>query len=98
MQNAIQANHVMLIIFSLILGGIIGELLQIEYRLEQVGDWFESWFQELVTSEIITAITAAGGLLIFAIGFNLLEVTETKIKVGNLLPALFIIVILVVVV
>lgn len=177
-KNAIQANHVTLIIFSLILGGIIGELLQIEYHLEQVGVWLESWFQEenslvlgfvrcsliycigamaimgaiqdglqndpstlyakslldgfsaiafastlgvgvifsaisvfiyqgsitllaswlqeLVTSEIITAITATGGLLIIAIGLNLLEVTETKIKVGNLLPALFIIVILVI--
>lgn len=177
LQNAMQAERVILIIFALIIGGVIGEIMQIEYKLEQLGDWLESWFseendlvlgfvrcsliycigamaimgaiqdglqndpstlyakslldgfsaiafastlgigvifsagsvfiyqgaitllsswlQELVTSEIITAITATGGLLIIAIGLNLLEVTEDKIRIGNLLPALAVVVILV---
>jgi uncharacterized membrane protein YqgA involved in biofilm formation len=35
---------------------------------------------------VLTAITATGGLLIVAIGFNLLNMT--KIRIGNLLPSL----------
>jgi uncharacterized protein len=37
--------------------------------------------------EIIVAITATGGLLILGIGTNILEIT--KIRIGNLIPALF---------
>ncbi|SHF02644.1 hypothetical protein SAMN02745218_01299 [Desulfofundulus australicus DSM 11792] len=37
---------------------------------------------------VVSELTATGGLLIVAIGLNLLQVT--RIKVGNLLPAIFI--------
>jgi len=36
---------------------------------------------------MVTEMTAAGGLLLFAIGLGLLEVK--KIRVANLLPAIF---------
>jgi hypothetical protein len=42
-----------------------------------------------LTDAIITEMTATGGLLIFGIGINMLK-TNIKIKVGNLLPAIFI--------
>jgi uncharacterized membrane protein YqgA involved in biofilm formation len=41
----------------------------------------------LMTAEVISQMSAVGGILIMGIGFNLLEITE--IKVGNLLPAIF---------
>ena len=37
---------------------------------------------------VIDQMSGVGGLLIMAIGFNLLEIQ--KIKVGNMLPAIFI--------
>ena len=41
----------------------------------------------LRTAAVLEAITATGGVLIFAIGINLLDLK--KIRVGNLLPAIF---------
>jgi uncharacterized membrane protein YqgA involved in biofilm formation len=38
--------------------------------------------------EVVSQISAVGGLLILAIGIGLLEIK--KIKIGNMLPALFI--------
>jgi uncharacterized membrane protein YqgA involved in biofilm formation len=42
LQMAIKSEQVLLMIFSLVLGGITGELLQIEERLTQAGRWLES--------------------------------------------------------
>lgn len=44
------------------------------------------WVQPLLNDQIITEITATGGLLILGIGLNLLKLTT--IKIGNLLPAI----------
>lgn len=46
-----------------------------------------TFLKPFLTPVIIDQMTAAGGLLIVAIGINLLEVK--KIKVGNMLPAIF---------
>lgn len=43
----------------------------------------------LLTAAIIREMTATGGLLIFAIGLNMLF-DKLRIKVGNLLPAIFV--------
>src|SRR6185369_12164780 len=40
----------------------------------------------LLTDQMVTAMTAAGGLLIVGIGLNILEVT--RIRVGSMLPSL----------
>jgi uncharacterized membrane protein YqgA involved in biofilm formation len=40
----------------------------------------------LLTDRMIAEMTAAGGLMILGIGLNILEVT--RIRVGNMLPAL----------
>ncbi|MFW5985140.1 MAG: DUF554 domain-containing protein [Halanaerobiaceae bacterium] len=171
---ALDTNNVSIIIFSLLLGGLIGEFLKIEARLQNIGHWFEKrlkgqgqvaeafvqtsliycvgamaimgaiqdglindpstlyaksmldgftsiafsstlgigvilsaipvflyqgsisllagYLKPLLTDPVITEMTATGGMLIVAIGINLLEIT--KIKVGNLLPAIFVAVIL----
>ncbi|MBM7557621.1 putative membrane protein YqgA involved in biofilm formation [Halanaerobacter jeridensis] len=46
------------------------------------------WSQQILIDPVITEMTAVGGLLIVAISLNLLEIVN--IKVGNLLPAIFI--------
>jgi len=47
-----------------------------------------SFLQGLLTKPVIDDMTAVGGVLIFAISLNMLEIKN--IKVGNLLPAIFI--------
>lgn len=169
--DSLDRQYIMLMIASLLIGGITGELLQIETRLERIGEWFQNRFsrsestfaQGFVTASLIYCVGAmaivgaledgltgdatilfskaildgvsavifaatmgigvalsalpvlvyqggitllagvlrpflmdtvisqmsmVGGVLIFAIGLNILEVT--RIKVGNLLPAIFI--------
>jgi uncharacterized membrane protein YqgA involved in biofilm formation len=47
-----------------------------------------SFMKQFLTPEVISQMSAVGGLLIVAMGFNMLEMV--KIKVGNCLPAIFI--------
>jgi uncharacterized membrane protein YqgA involved in biofilm formation len=47
-----------------------------------------SFMKQFLTSEVIAQMSAVGGLLIVAMGFNMLEMV--KIKVSNCLPAIFI--------
>ena len=46
------------------------------------------WIEPYMTADMIREISTVGGILIFAIGINMMEIK--KIKVGNLLPAIFI--------
>ncbi len=46
------------------------------------------FMKQFLIQAVITEMTAVGGLLIMALGFNMLEIA--KIKVANLLPAIFI--------
>ncbi|HKL76173.1 MAG TPA: DUF554 domain-containing protein [Halanaerobiales bacterium] len=167
-------NGTILIIFSLVIGGIIGEVINIEKKLNNVGDWLRekvgddeffvqgfvqtsliycvgamaimgaiqdglnsdpsllytkslldgtssiafaatygigvvfsaipvfiyqgsitllaSYAQQILNDSMIMGMTATGGLLIFAIGLNIIKVA--KIKVGNLLPSLLVAIIL----
>lgn len=47
-----------------------------------------AYVKSFLTEAIIREMTATGGLLIFAIGINMLGI-KVNIKVGNLLPAIF---------
>ncbi len=171
LKMALKTDAILLVIFSLVIGSLIGEFLKIEGRLESLGKRLETRFakagdeiskgfvftslifcvgsmaivgslesgltgnhqtlfaksaldgissiiftsslgigvifssisvfiyQGLITASaslmkpflitpVINQMSAVGGLLIIAIGFNLLEIQ--KIKVGNMLPAIFI--------
>ena len=46
------------------------------------------YLKDILTPDLVTEMSAVGGILIIAIGINLLNLK--KIKVGNLLPAIFI--------
>ena len=45
------------------------------------------WIEPLLTPAIITEMSAVGGLLIMAIGLNMIY--DKRIPVGNMLPAIF---------
>lgn len=47
------------------------------------------WIGPYLPAAVITEMTAVGGVLIIAIGVNMLELGREKIKVGNMLPAIF---------
>ncbi|MGP4107812.1 DUF554 domain-containing protein [Virgibacillus sp. L01] len=51
----------------------------------------DNWLPESFLNGLIVEITAVGGLLIVAIGLNLLKITQ--IRVGNLLPSILTVVI-----
>ncbi len=55
------------------------------------------YIKPLLTDAIIREMTATGGLLIFGIGVNILTGGKVQIKVGNLLPAIFVAILMVVV-
>ncbi|MHB8125089.1 MAG: DUF554 domain-containing protein [Desulfitobacteriaceae bacterium] len=169
---ALQTKNHLIIIGSLVLGGIVGEIIDIEFRLQQLGKWLEKkitrgegigqftkafvtssliycvgamsimgalesglkgnnsilyakamldgvssivfasslgigvilsalpvliyqggislsagLIQGVLSGSVVNEMSATGGLLIVAIGLNILEIKE--IKVGNLLPGIF---------
>lgn len=47
------------------------------------------WVGPCLPDPVITEMTAVGGALIIAIAVNMLELRREKIKVGNMLPAIF---------
>lgn len=49
----------------------------------------ERWLSEDVLNGLILELTSVGGILIVAIGLNLLNVV--KIRIGNLLPSIIIV-------
>ncbi len=168
-----SSTEILVVIFSLIIGGIIGELLEIEKKLDKIGEFLKkkmgnndnndyfvqgfvqtsliycvgamailgaiqdglnndpsilftkslldgttaiafsatfgigvmfsaipvlfyqggitilaAWAQQFLQEPVVNEMTATGGLLILAIGFNILGIS--KIKVGNLLPSIFV--------
>ena len=48
-----------------------------------------AWVGPLLPAAVITEMTAVGGTLIAAIAINMLDLGKVKIKVGNMLPAMF---------
>ncbi|MFD1851000.1 DUF554 domain-containing protein [Oceanobacillus bengalensis] len=49
--------------------------------------YIDKWIPEALLNGLITELTAVGGLLIVAIGLNMLKLTQ--IRIGNLLPSIF---------
>jgi uncharacterized membrane protein YqgA involved in biofilm formation len=45
-----------------------------------------------LSAAVVTEMTATGGILLMGVGINILEIK--KIKVGNMLPAIFVPIIL----
>jgi len=47
---------------------------------------FAGFFQNIFTSELITLISATGGIMVLGIGFNMVMDSNSKIKIANFLP------------
>ena len=43
--------------------------------------------EPFLTSEVVTEMSAAGGVILFGMALNLLDVCKERIKVGNMIPA-----------
>jgi len=170
MSNALKTENLMIVIFSMVIGSVMGEFLKIEGNLNKLGEFLESKFassgsniskgfvtsslvycvgsmaiigalesglsgnhqtlfakstldgisaivfsssmgigvmlssvsvflyqgaitllssllKDVLITSVVTEMSATGGLLILALGFNMLEFKN--IKVGNMLPAIF---------
>ena len=48
-----------------------------------------AWIGPYLPVAVVTEMSAVGGTLIVAIAINMLGISKTKIKVGNMLPAMF---------
>ncbi|MEL7655521.1 MAG: DUF554 domain-containing protein, partial [Bacillota bacterium] len=98
MNSGLQGNHEMLFAKS-ILDGVIGIVFA---STMGIGVAFSAipvflyegaialgagYIKDMLTTEIITEMSAVGSLLIAALGFNFLEIKE--IKVANMIPAIF---------
>ncbi len=171
LKAALETNAILVVVLSLAIGSILGELIRIEDRLEQLGNWIghrvsgdnqgiikgfvsasllfcvgamalvgamesgisgnhqtlfaksvldgiasvlltstlgigvlfsaiavfiyqgfitltASFLKQFLLPDVVSQMSAVGGLLIIAIGLGLLEIK--KIKIGNMLPAIFI--------
>lgn len=67
LKSAFQTNNILLLIFSLAIGSVLGELLRIEDMLEKLGKWLERKFQKEGTKGGISEgfVTAS---LIYCVG------------------------------
>jgi len=43
----------------------------------------------ILTTELVTEMSAVGGAMFLGMGFNLIGISDRKIQVGNMLPAIF---------
>lgn len=99
LESGIQGNHQTLfaksildgisaIIFSSTLGiGVAFSALPV-FIYQGIITILANSVKDFLTPEVINEMSAVGGILIMAIGINILEIK--KIKVGNMLPAIFI--------
>lgn len=98
-ESGINGNHTILYVKS-ILDGVMSVVLASSLG---VGVLFSAgavlvyqggitlgamWLQPFITDDILREVSIVGGILITIIGLNLLEIT--KIKVGNMLPAVLV--------
>lgn len=98
MQSGLQGDHEMLfaksvidgvtaIVFAATMGiGVAFSAVPV-FLYEGAIALGAGFLKELLTTEIITEMSAVGSLIIAAIGFNFLEIKE--IKVANMIPAIF---------
>ena len=67
LQMALQVNHIIIVLLSIMTGAILGELLDIEKKLNQIGAWVESSISShRVDSKISQGFITAS--LIFVVG------------------------------
>lgn len=63
LSMALQSKNTLVVIASLVLGGIIGEWIDIEFRLEQVGRWLEKFLAKSSNSGHFTKAFVSTSLI-----------------------------------
>ena len=99
LQSGLQGNHEILyaksfldgtmsVVFASAMG--IGVLLSAGtvFAYQGIIIVLSGFLSPYLVTEVITEMTAVGGVLIFAIGIDMLDIR--KMKLGNLLPAIFV--------
>ncbi|MCU7495375.1 MAG: DUF554 domain-containing protein [Ignavibacteria bacterium] len=66
LKSAFQTNNILLLIFSLAIGSVLGELLRIEDLLEKLGKWLERKFSRQGSGGISEGFVTAS--LIYCVG------------------------------
>ncbi|HEX2961703.1 MAG TPA: DUF554 domain-containing protein [Ignavibacteriales bacterium] len=66
LKSAFQTNNILLLIFSLAIGSVIGELLRIEDMLEKLGKWLEIKFSSKSSGGISEGFVTAS--LVYCVG------------------------------
>jgi len=65
MQMALKAQNLLVVIASMVVGGVVGEALDIEAALEWVGEWLKSFARSGATTFVTGYVTAS---LVFCVG------------------------------
>jgi uncharacterized protein len=58
-NNGLESSGTMMIIFSLVLGAIIGEAINLDYRLEQFGEWLKKKFSSKSDPKFVEGFVTA---------------------------------------
>ncbi|HEX7629545.1 MAG TPA: DUF554 family protein, partial [Candidatus Methylomirabilis sp.] len=58
-QMTLKAQNILVVIASMVLGGLAGELLDIEGALERVGEWLKSWAKSGAGTFVTGYVTAS---------------------------------------
>jgi len=90
-QMALSGKDTIATIACLLLGAITGEVLKIEQGVEWCGQWLKRRTDSNSGTFVAGFVTASvlyctGAMMIVGIGTNILNIT--KIRIGNLIPAL----------
>lgn len=98
-ESGIKGNHSILMVKSLLDGttaivfaasmgmGVLASAIPV-FLYQGAITLAAGFLKDILSQAIITEMSATGGLLIIGIGLNILEIKE--IKVGNLLPGIFV--------
>lgn len=63
---ALKSGNILIVIFSLVLGGVLGELIRVDYLLEQLGLWLEKKIGKKGKGNIATGFVTA--TLVYCVG------------------------------
>ena len=69
-SGSLQGQNTLLIILSVVIGALIGELLDLDKRIQQLGDWVQKKTSRLVTTDSKTSISEGfvTASLLFCVG------------------------------
>ena len=85
-NNNISVTGTMLLIFSMVLGGMIGELIHIEDKMDSLGEKIKKAVKAEKDNLFVEGFVNVS--LIFCVGVNI--AFGKKFRVGNMLPALIV--------